>query len=114
MIFAIATDDEIMLYDTNNLKCLMRVKNLHYYTIYDMSWNAKGDKIIICSKDGFLSTIDLKNYKFGDLILKEEEKNNDNDAMDIDIEIDDCKKNLEIEVKQKQPTIINLLTVRKK
>ncbi|OBA25524.1 WD40 repeat-like protein [Hanseniaspora valbyensis NRRL Y-1626] len=114
MIFAIATDDEIMIYDTDNLKCLMRIKNLHYYTIYDMSWNAKGDKIIICSKDGFLSTIDLKNYKFGDLILEEENNNEDDDAMDIDIEINDCKKNLETEVKQKQPTIINLLTVRKK
>ena len=118
MIFAIATDDEIMIYDTDNLKCLMRIKNLHYYTIYDISWNAKGDKIIICSKDGFLSTIDLKNYKFGDLILEQEEENSNNnddaDAMDVDIEIEDCKKNLETEIKQKQPTIINLLTVRKK
>ncbi|XBW38125.1 hypothetical protein QEN19_003719 [Hanseniaspora menglaensis] len=103
MIFAVATEDEIMIYDTDNMKCLMTVKNLHYYTIYDLSWNAKGDKIIICSKDGFLSTIDLGSYSFGEIIAKTEIKE---DLINVETPI--------IELQSASSAVVNVLSVRKK
>lgn len=110
MIFAIATDDEIMIYDTNKLECLMIIKNLHYYPIYSMSWNSEGNKIIISSKDGFLSTIDFKTYRFGDIYIRKIE----NEPMDI---VNEDKKISTEEVKVtnlSQPSIINVLQIRKK
>lgn len=116
MVFAIATDDEIMIYETDNLNCLMRIKNLHYYTIYDISWNAEGDKIIICSKDGFMSAIDLKNYRFGELISEKPVE----DEMDIEESIEvtspetSSTEQKVSEAEARQPNIVNLLSVRKK
>lgn len=105
MVFAIATDDEIMIYDTSKLECLMIVKNLHYYPIYSMSWNSEGNKIIISSKDGFLSTIDFKAYKFGEFFNNKIE----NEPMDLVEESEDIKiTNLS------QPNTINVLQIRKK
>lgn len=108
MVFAIATDDEIMIYDTERLECLMIVKNLHYYPIYSMSWNSAGNKIIISSKDGFLSTIDFKSYKFGDYYKDISVKPVDH-VESNKIEVDDIEMNDVAE-----PKTINVLQIRKK
>jgi len=75
-----------------------------------MSWNSEGNKIIISSKDGFLSTIDFKTYRFGDIYIRKIE----NEPMDI---VNEDKKISTEEVKVtnlSQPSIINVLQIRKK
>lgn len=67
MVFAIATQDSIIVYDTVNLQPLGYVSNLHYSTITDLCWNKDGQSIIVSSADGFCSSIVFDNGVFGDV-----------------------------------------------
>ena len=67
MIFAIATQDSVIIYDTVNLKPLGFVSNLHYSTITDLCWNKDGQSIIVSSADGFCSNIAFDNGIFGEV-----------------------------------------------
>lgn len=67
MIFAIATQDAVIIYDTVNLKPLGFVSNLHYSTITDLCWNKDGQSIIVSSADGFCSNIAFDNGIFGEV-----------------------------------------------
>lgn len=72
MIFAVATQDSIVIYDTVDLKPLGIVSNVHYSTITDLAWNKDGYSIIISSADGFCSTINFDSGVFGEEISEEE------------------------------------------
>lgn len=68
MIFAIATQDSILIYDTQRLKCLGIASNLHYAVITDLTWCKDGKDLFISSSDGFVSTIHLGDELLGDKI----------------------------------------------
>ncbi|RLV95262.1 Chromatin assembly factor 1 subunit p60 [Spathaspora sp. JA1] len=65
MIFAIATQDSIVIYSTEEFKPLGYVSNLHYSTITDLRWDVQGSRLIICSTDGFCSVIKFDQGIFG-------------------------------------------------
>lgn len=65
MIFAVATQDSVIIYDTASLEPLGMVSNLHYSTITDLCWNTDGESIIISSADGFCSVIVFNKGIFG-------------------------------------------------
>ncbi|CAK7903126.1 chromatin assembly factor 1 subunit p60 [[Candida] anglica] len=65
MVFAVATQDSVIVYDTVNLKPLGYASNLHYSTITDLVWNKDGQSIIVSSTDGFCSSIIFKEGIFG-------------------------------------------------
>ncbi|KAK6457925.1 WD40-repeat-containing domain protein [Scheffersomyces xylosifermentans] len=114
MVFAIATQDSVIVYDTETFSPLGFVSNLHYSSITDLKWDVDGSKIIVSSTDGFCSIISFDEALFGtihkkitdfkseieieseietkggDKIKKEPQTNdiNDDDNMDIDQEED--------------------------
>lgn len=67
MIFAVATQDSVIIYDTVKLKPLGFVSNLHYSTITDLCWNKDGQSIVVGSADGFCSNIAFDNGSFGEV-----------------------------------------------
>lgn len=67
MIFAIATQDSVMIYDTCSLSPLAYVSNLHYSSITDIRWDADGLRIIVTSTDGFCSAITFDDGSFGNI-----------------------------------------------
>lgn len=57
MVFAVATQDAVVVYDTQSFQPLGYTTNLHYSTITDLCWNTDGQSIIVTSADGFCSSI---------------------------------------------------------
>ena len=72
MIFAVATQDSIIIYSTEEFKPLGFVSNLHYSSITDLKWDLDGSRIIVSSTDGFCSVVSFENGIFGEVYVKEE------------------------------------------
>ncbi|CCK71389.1 Cac2p KNAG_0G03310 [Huiozyma naganishii CBS 8797] len=65
LIFAVATTNEVLVYDTVSLKPLAVVGNLHYTPLTDLSWSEDGSLLMISSTDGFCSYIAMGTSLFG-------------------------------------------------
>lgn len=72
MVFAIATQDSIIIYDTQKLEPLGHVSNLHYSTITDLCWDTDGLSIIVSSADGFCSCIRFDTGVFGKNYIRDD------------------------------------------
>ena len=59
MLFAIATQDSILIYDTQRLKCVAVVTSIHYAVITDVAWSSDGRTVFVSSNDGFISCVVL-------------------------------------------------------
>ncbi|KAF3987053.1 hypothetical protein FT663_03158 [Candidozyma haemuli var. vulneris] len=57
MIFAVATQNSVLIFDTQQGKPLSLSKNLHYSTITDLTWSGDGRSLIVTSAEGFCSVI---------------------------------------------------------
>lgn len=68
MVFAIATQDSIIVYDTQRLQCLGIATNIHYAVITDLAWAKDGKSIFVSSNDGFLSVVSLTDELLGEPI----------------------------------------------
>mgnify|MGYP004710195071 FL=1 len=75
MVFAVATQDLIVVYSTDSLQPLGYTLNLHYLTITDILWNTDGQSLVASSTDGFCSLVTFKEGIFGHQIsLKKYQK----------------------------------------
>ncbi|RDW75858.1 WD40 repeat-like protein [Coleophoma crateriformis] len=57
MVCAVATEDSVYMYDTQQQTPLCIVSNLHCATFTDLTWSADGLTLIMTSSDGFCSTL---------------------------------------------------------
>ncbi|KAF4504310.1 hypothetical protein G6O67_008477 [Ophiocordyceps sinensis] len=57
MVYAVATQDAVLLYDTQQKTPLCIVSNLHCATFTDLAWSSDGLTLVISSSDGFCSTL---------------------------------------------------------
>ncbi|KAL2270973.1 hypothetical protein VTJ83DRAFT_344 [Remersonia thermophila] len=57
MIYAVATQDSVLLYDTQQHTPICIVSNLHCATFTDLTWSSDGQTLLISSSDGFCSTL---------------------------------------------------------
>ncbi|KAI9743582.1 MAG: hypothetical protein M1818_002897 [Claussenomyces sp. TS43310] len=57
MIYAVATQDSVLLYDTQQQTPLCVVSNLHCATFTDLTWSNDGLTLLMTSSDGFCSTL---------------------------------------------------------
>ncbi|KAL3474732.1 WD40-repeat-containing domain protein [Aspergillus californicus] len=64
MVYAVATQDAVMVYDTQQQAPLCVVSNLHFATFTDLTWSDDGLTLIMSSSDGFCSTL---SFSPGDL-----------------------------------------------
>ncbi|KAF9971397.1 hypothetical protein BGZ73_005661 [Actinomortierella ambigua] len=64
-LYAVATQDSIMIYDTQQSAALVVVSHLHYATFTDMTWSSDGCTLIMTSSDGFCSIISFEEGELG-------------------------------------------------
>ncbi|KAK3497023.1 WD40-repeat-containing domain protein [Neurospora hispaniola] len=57
MVYAVATQDSVLLYDTQQHTPICIVSNLHCATFTDLTWSTDGLTLLISSSDGFCSTL---------------------------------------------------------
>ncbi|KAF2275863.1 WD40 repeat-like protein [Westerdykella ornata] len=66
MVYAVATQDAVHIYDTQQQKPLCIVSNLHYATFTDITWSSDGLTLIISSNDGFCSALTFAPGELGE------------------------------------------------
>ncbi|KAI9235193.1 MAG: WD40-repeat-containing domain protein [Podila humilis] len=64
-VYAVATQDSVLIYDTQQTAALALVSHLHYATFTDMTWSSDGCNLILTSSDGFCSIISFDEGELG-------------------------------------------------
>ncbi|GJN79520.1 hypothetical protein PLIIFM63780_003036 [Purpureocillium lilacinum] len=67
MVYAVATQDAVLLYDTQQKTPICVVSNLHCATFTDLAWASDGLTLVISSSDGFCSTLSFAPGELGDV-----------------------------------------------
>ncbi|KAI0173571.1 WD40 repeat-like protein [Hypoxylon sp. FL1284] len=65
MVYAVATQDSVLLYDTQQTTPICVVSNLHLATFTDLTWSSDGLTLLISSSDGFCSTLSFTPGELG-------------------------------------------------
>ncbi|KAI1811844.1 WD40 repeat-like protein [Poronia punctata] len=65
MVYAVATQDAVLLYDTQQTTPICIVSNLHLATFTDLTWSSDGSTLLISSSDGFCSTLSFTAGELG-------------------------------------------------
>ncbi|WFD29797.1 Chromatin assembly factor 1 subunit [Malassezia sp. CBS 17886] len=55
MVFAVATQESVWVYDTQQATPLCCFSNLHYASFTDLSWSPDGQSLVMSSSDGYCS-----------------------------------------------------------
>lgn len=71
-IFAIATEDSVYFYDTQNLTPFAFVTGIHYSNLSDLSWSYNGRILNITSIDGFSSFVIFNEKELGEIFVEED------------------------------------------
>lgn len=66
MVYAVATQDTVLLYDTQQQTPICVVSNLHCATFTDLTWSTDGLTLLISSSDGFCSTLSFSGGELGE------------------------------------------------
>lgn len=66
MVYAVATQDSVLLYDTQQKSPIAVVSNLHCATFTDLAWASDGLTLFISSSDGFCSTLSFAAGELGE------------------------------------------------
>ncbi|XP_068126535.1 chromatin assembly factor 1 subunit B-like isoform X2 [Hyperolius riggenbachi] len=65
MVFAVASEDSVLFYDTQQLFPFGFVSNVHYHTLSDLSWSKDGTYLTISSTDGYCSFVTFEEGELG-------------------------------------------------
>ncbi|KAL4783127.1 WD40-repeat-containing domain protein [Aspergillus varians] len=65
VVYAVATQDAVLVYDTQQQAPLCVVSNLHFATFTDLTWSDNGLTLIMSSSDGFCSTLSFAPGELG-------------------------------------------------
>ncbi|RFU32580.1 hypothetical protein B7463_g3760, partial [Scytalidium lignicola] len=71
MVYAVATEDSVLLYDTEQQTPLCIVSNLHCATFTDLTWSSDGLTLLMTSSDGFCSTLSFNLSELGQVYTEE-------------------------------------------
>ncbi|KAH8816371.1 WD40-repeat-containing domain protein [Xylogone sp. PMI_703] len=71
MVYAVATEDSVLLYDTEQQTPLCIVSNLHCATFTDLTWSSDGLTLLMTSSDGFCSTLSFSPSELGQVYTDE-------------------------------------------
>ncbi|KAL3278163.1 hypothetical protein HHI36_013505 [Cryptolaemus montrouzieri] len=78
ILFAIGTDHDVILYDTQQIAPFARFNNIHYTRLTDLTWSVDGLLLIASSTDGFCTLITFEPDELGVQYVKEESDVEDN------------------------------------
>ncbi|KAM9329300.1 chromatin assembly factor 1 subunit B [Gastrophryne carolinensis] len=65
MVFAVASEDAVLFYDTQQLFPFGYIANVHYHTLSDISWSSDGSFLAISSTDGYCSFVTFDEGELG-------------------------------------------------
>uniref|UniRef100_H3D8V4 Chromatin assembly factor 1 subunit B n=1 Tax=Tetraodon nigroviridis TaxID=99883 RepID=H3D8V4_TETNG len=65
MVFAVASEDSILLYDTQQTLPFGLVANIHYHTLSDLAWSSDGSFLAVSSTDGYCSFLSFSPGELG-------------------------------------------------
>nr|KAI8742304.1 chromatin assembly factor 1 subunit B-like [Biomphalaria glabrata] len=65
IVFAVATEDSVIIYDTQQTMPVGLLKNIHYHQISDLSWTGDGRALIVSSTDGFCTIATFEDNELG-------------------------------------------------
>ncbi|XP_034549827.1 chromatin assembly factor 1 subunit B [Notolabrus celidotus] len=65
MVFAVASEDSICLYDTQQTLPFGLVSNIHYHTLSDLTWSLDGSFLAVSSTDGYCSFLTFSPGELG-------------------------------------------------
>ncbi|KAG5929612.1 hypothetical protein E4U42_005317 [Claviceps africana] len=71
MVYAVATQDSVLVYDTQQKTPVCVVSNLHCATFTDLAWSSDGLTLIISSSDGFCSSLSFAAGELGEVYTGE-------------------------------------------
>ncbi|KAG7467311.1 hypothetical protein MATL_G00152030 [Megalops atlanticus] len=57
LVFAVASEDSIFLYDTQQTFPFSYISNIHYHTLSDLTWSGDGSFLAVSSTDGYCSFV---------------------------------------------------------
>lgn len=100
MIFAIGTDTDVMIYDTQQSKPVAYLKKIHYTRLTDICWSQDGLILIASSTDGFCTVVNFKEGELGTVYTKKIEE-----SVQEDLHNDLKKSEMSGETKPKKPEI---------
>jgi len=66
MVFAIATQNTVTFYDTQQCEPFAQVSRIHYVGLNDISWAPDGQTLLVASTDGFCSVVNFKDGEIGE------------------------------------------------
>ncbi|ORX91477.1 WD40 repeat-like protein [Basidiobolus meristosporus CBS 931.73] len=66
IVYAVASQDSVLVYDTQHQYPIAMVSNLHYATLTDIAWSSDGNTLMMASEDGFCSMINFEPHELGE------------------------------------------------
>lgn len=118
MIIAIATDSDVVLYDTQQVAPFAHLRKIHYTRITDLAWSSDGLLLVASSTDGFCTLITFQKEELGVQYTKEESESEDcvlnasgcgEELVNAEIESKSIEKE---EIVVKKPNILEKWTIR--
>ncbi|XP_076239268.1 chromatin assembly factor 1, p105 subunit isoform X2 [Calliopsis andreniformis] len=119
IVFAVATQHSVLLYDTQQTSPVAVVSNIHYTRLTDLAWSSDGSILMASSTDGYCSIIQFQKGELGEEYKSESTTNSsckqspmstnatknsteahaptidiDNSAMDIDLIVNEENSNV--------------------
>ncbi|XP_046826667.1 chromatin assembly factor 1 subunit B isoform X2 [Vespa crabro] len=80
IIFAVATQRSILIYDTQQISPIAVISNIHYTRLTDIAWSSNGRILVVSSTDGYCSIIHFSEDELGHV-----HNVKDTNAMDVDV-----------------------------
>ena len=71
MVYAVATQNAIMFYDTQQVAPFGRVSNVHYAGLTDLAWSPCGSILFASSSDGYCSIVSFAPGEIGEKYIDE-------------------------------------------
>ncbi|XP_028656521.1 chromatin assembly factor 1 subunit B [Erpetoichthys calabaricus] len=65
MVFAVASEDSLFLYDTQQSFPFGYISNIHYHTLSDVTWSSDGSFLAVASTDGYCSFVTFEDGELG-------------------------------------------------
>ncbi|XP_029159319.1 chromatin assembly factor 1 subunit B-like [Nylanderia fulva] len=116
MIFAVATQSSVLIYDTQQTCPIGAISLIHYGRLNDLSWSSDGQILIVSSSDGYCSIIHFEKGELGkiykvknsDTVLREIFKSSDKKSKNIvnkdniiksntsTFDVDDCAMDIDL------------------
>ncbi|XP_054258509.1 chromatin assembly factor 1 subunit B [Macrosteles quadrilineatus] len=79
IVIAVATQSNVMLYDTQHAAPFALITNIHYTRLTDLSWSSDGRVLVVSSSDGYCSIITFAENELGTIYTKEDNQTPENE-----------------------------------